>query len=95
MTATSSEWQTYETANFRIFHRDARLAEAAGQAAEAVRAAQAKRWGSPAVQRPWTPACEIYLYPSGKVFAAKPTNPRNHPGSRPWSPTAIESSPGA
>jgi hypothetical protein len=69
-----------ETANFRIYHADARLAEAAGQAAEVVRAAQAKRWQTSALGRPWTPPCELYLYPSGKVFASETNQPENSPG---------------
>ena len=73
-------WQVHETPNFRIFHCDARLAEAAGQAAEAARAVQAKRWGSPALQRPWAPRCDIYLYPNGKAFAQETNQPENSPG---------------
>jgi hypothetical protein len=77
---TSGEWQVYETVNFRIYHRDARLAEAAGQAAEAVRAAQTKRWASPSGQKPWAPACDIYLYPTGKEFARETKQPEESPG---------------
>jgi hypothetical protein len=73
-------WQVYETPNFRVFHQDARLAAAAGDAAESVRAAQAKRWATPAAQRPWTPLCDLYLYPSGKVFARETKQPENSPG---------------
>jgi hypothetical protein len=73
-------WQLYETPNFRVFHQDARLAAAAGNAAESVRAAQAKRWASPAGERPWTPACDLYLYPSGKVFARETQQPETSPG---------------
>ena len=76
----TTPWQVLETPNFRIFHQNARLAEAAGQAAEAVRAAQAKRWESPALQRPWTPPCELYLYPTGKVFARETKQPESSPG---------------
>jgi hypothetical protein len=78
--AQAVAWQVHETANFRIFHCDTRLAESAGEAAEAVRTDQAKRWGSPAGQRPWTPRCEIYLYPNGKAFAQATGQPENAPG---------------
>jgi len=61
-------------------HCDPRLAEAAGEAAESVRADQAKRWGSPALQRPWTPRCEIHLYPTGRAFAQATGQPENSPG---------------
>jgi hypothetical protein len=79
--STKVAWQVLETANFRIYHcDDARLALAAGQAAETVRKAQAKRWASPAAQKPWTPHCEIYLYPSGKAFASETKQPEESPG---------------
>jgi len=78
--STGVAWQVHETANFRIFHCDARLAAAAGDAAESVRAEQAKRWGSPALQRPWTPRCEIHLYPTGRTFAQATGQPENSPG---------------
>jgi len=77
---TGVAWQVHETANFRIFHCDARLAEAAGEAAESARVDQAKRWGSPALQRPWTPRCEIHLYPTGRAFAQATGQPENSPG---------------
>ena len=73
-------WQLYETPNFRVYHQDARLAAAAGDAAESVRAAQAKRWASPAGERPWTPRCDLYLYPSGKLFARETKQPESSPG---------------
>jgi hypothetical protein len=75
-----STWQIHETANFRIFHRNARLAESAGEKAEATRAAQAKKWGSQAANKPWTPACEIYLYPDGKALAEATQQPESSPG---------------
>jgi hypothetical protein len=76
----SVPWQVHETTNFRIFHCDAHLAESVGEAAELVRAQQAKRWTSPAAQRPWTPRCEVYLYPTGKEFAAGTGQPEHAPG---------------
>ena len=76
----TTPWQVLETPNFRIFHHNARLAEAAGQAAESVRAVQAKRWKSPALQRPWTPPCELYLYATGKVFAQETKQPESSAG---------------
>jgi hypothetical protein len=78
--AAGMAWETYETPNFRVFHQNARLAEAAGNAAESVRTAQAKRWASPAAQRPWTPRCDLYLYPNGKVFARETKQPETSPG---------------
>ncbi len=85
-----SAWQTHETANFRIFHRDARLAESAGNIAEAVRLAQAKRLGSPAAAKLWAPACEIYLYPDGKALAAATQQPENSLGFSTMSVTGAQ-----
>jgi hypothetical protein len=76
----TSTWQIHETPNFRIFHRNAGLADSAGQTAEAVRAAQGKQWGSHAAAKRWTPACEIYLYPDGKALKAATQQPESSPG---------------
>lgn len=73
-------WQIHETANFRIHHHDALLAARAGDAAETVRARQAEIWGSRSGATPWTPRCEIYLYPDGKRFAQATRQPENSPG---------------
>ena len=78
--ASGAALQVHETPNFRIFHADARLAERAAEAAESVRAAQAKRWGSTALQKPWTPRCDLYLYPNGKAFALATGQPETAPG---------------
>jgi hypothetical protein len=69
-----------ETANFRIFHTDLELAGQVGEVAESTRTAQARQWGSPAMQRPWSPRCEIYLYPTGKAFARATNQPETAPG---------------
>ena len=74
------KWQVHETPNFRILHCDARLAKAAGEAAEMARTDQAKRWGSPALRKAWNPRCEIQLYPTGKSFAQATGQPENSPG---------------
>ncbi len=76
----SGQWQVRETRNFRIFHADSRLADKAAESAESVRAAQAKRWGTSALQRAWSPRCEVYLYPDGKAFAAATGQPESSPG---------------
>ena len=51
-----------------------------GNAAESVRAAQAKRWASPAARATVDAPCDLYLYPSGKVFARETKQPENSPG---------------
>jgi hypothetical protein len=76
----SIAWQVHETANFRIFHRDAGLAAQAGEAAENVRALQAKRWGSAMAARPWSPRCDLYLYPTGQALASETGQPDTSPG---------------
>jgi hypothetical protein len=76
----ATPWEVLETPNFRIFHHNATLAESAGQVAESVRIVQAKRWKSPALQRPWTPPCELYLYPTGKALALETKQPESSPG---------------
>ncbi len=73
-------WRTQETDNFRIFHVDPDLAEKAAEAAEAVRATQAKRWGSPATRAAWEPKCDIYLYPTAADFARMTGQPETSPG---------------
>jgi len=78
--AATGAWDVHETTNFRIFHHDAHLAEAAAEAAESVRATQAKKWSSPAGQRTWSPRCEIYLYPTGEKLAQATGQPDTSPG---------------
>ena len=78
--AANSSWQVHETVNFRIFHCSPRLAEQAGVAAEKVRASQGRRWGSPAIERPWTPRCDLYLYPDGRSLARATGQPETAPG---------------
>jgi hypothetical protein len=73
-------WQVHETLNFRIYHADPALAEAAARVAEETRAVQAKVWGSPALNQAWNPRCDIHLYPNGKAFAQATGQPENSPG---------------
>jgi hypothetical protein len=79
-TKTDPAWEVYETPNFRIYHRDPRLAESAGAAAEAARAKQIEKWRSSVPERPWSPRCDLYLYPNGKVFALSTHQPDTSPG---------------
>ena len=73
-------WHVHESANFRIYHVDAAVALQASQTAEAVRASQAKRWGSTATRSTWSPKCDIYLYPTPKDFAQMTGQPETSPG---------------
>lgn len=76
----AKEWQTLETANFRILHADAELARKIGDVAEATRAEQTRRWGSPATATNWTPKCDIYVYPNAAIFHARTGQPEGSPG---------------
>ncbi|MGO9814622.1 MAG: peptidase MA family metallohydrolase [Isosphaeraceae bacterium] len=78
--AAPLSWHVRETANFRIYHTDPVQAEQAAQAAEAVRTQQARRWGSSAARAPWSPRCDIYLYPTPKHFAQLTGQPETSPG---------------
>jgi hypothetical protein len=73
-------WQIHETPNFRIYHCDPALAERAAAVAESVRTAQAKRWGSAATRKPWSPRCELYLYPTARSYAEATGQPQSSPG---------------
>ena len=61
--ATVGNWQVRETTNFRILHTDAELAERVALEAESAREEQVKRWMGPSPRGPWSPRCDIYLYP--------------------------------
>lgn len=78
--ADPSAWQIHETANFRIHHHDADLAARAGAAAETARDRQAAIWCANSGSKPWTPLCDLYLYPDGKQFALATGQPPNSPG---------------
>jgi hypothetical protein len=78
--AAPLRWHVRETANFRIYHTDPVQAEQAAQAAEAARTQQARRWGSSAARAPWSPRCDIYLYPTPKDFAQLTGQPETSPG---------------
>ncbi|HZW29779.1 MAG TPA: hypothetical protein VFF52_03675 [Isosphaeraceae bacterium] len=73
-------WQVHETPNFRIYHCEPALAQRAADVAESVRAAQAKRWGSPAARTTWSPRCDLYLYPNPRAYAQATGQPENSPG---------------
>jgi hypothetical protein len=73
-------WQVHESPNFRIYHCDRALAERAAAVAESVRTAQARRWGSTATRAPWSPRCDLYLYPSARSYAEATSQPEMSPG---------------
>jgi hypothetical protein len=78
--AQSGRWQVHETANFRIMHADAALAERVAETAERTREAQTKRWSGAAPREPWSPKCDVYLYPSARIFSTVTGQPEDSPG---------------
>jgi hypothetical protein len=78
--ATVGNWLVRETTNFRIFHTDAELAERVALEAESTRREQVKRWMGPSARGPWSPRCDIYLYPSAPVFHRMTGQPEDSPG---------------
>lgn len=78
--AEGSRWQVHETASFRIFHSDAELAQRVATVAERTREEQNKRWAGSSPRETWSPKCDIYLYPSAKIFSAMTGQPEDSPG---------------
>jgi hypothetical protein len=77
----AGRWQVLDTGNFRIYHADPALAGKVAQAAEAARRDQMKRWTrQPSRVGAWQPACEVYLYPTAKQYAAMTGQPEDSPG---------------
>ncbi len=73
-------WQIKETANFRIYHADPKLADQVGQMAESVRREQTRRWTGAYPKADWRPPCDIYLYPTARQFAQMTGQPEESPG---------------
>lgn len=73
-------WQSFETTNFRVLHHDQALAREVAVIAERVRGEQLGRWSAAAGSAPWTPRCDIYLYPSAEDFARRTGQPAESPG---------------
>jgi outer membrane biosynthesis protein TonB len=66
--ARINNWQVWLTPSFRILHADQGLAERVAQVAETARDEQLRRWTGTAPRGPWSPRCDIYLYPSPELF---------------------------
>ncbi|MBX6316202.1 MAG: hypothetical protein IRY99_25315, partial [Isosphaeraceae bacterium] len=73
-------WWTWETPNFRIFHKDYDLAERVARAAEEAREHLIRRWSGTGPRGTWSPKCDIYLYPTAEVFQAETQQPPDSPG---------------
>jgi hypothetical protein len=78
--STTGQWQVHETANFRILHDDPELADRVSRVAEEARDAQVRRWTGAAPRGDWSPRCDIYIYPTAKVFAKMTGQREDSPG---------------
>jgi hypothetical protein len=78
--ALPGNWQVRETPSFRIMHADADLAEKVAQIAENARETQMTRWAGASPRDPWSPRCDIYLYPTARVFSQMTGQPEPSPG---------------
>jgi hypothetical protein len=76
----SGRWKVKESANFVIFHDDPALADRISDAAEAARDAMTRKWTGSPPPRPWSPKCELYLYPNAAIFAQVTRQPIESPG---------------
>src|SRR5262249_42314980 len=54
--------------------------EKAAAAAEAAREAEINYWTGAAPKGSWTPKCDIYLYPTARVFSQMTGQPEESPG---------------
>lgn len=68
--SSEPEWETLDTANFRVKHKGAKaVADDVARAAEAARDDISKKWSGPPGGN-WSPKCEIVLHPTADEFAA-------------------------
>ena len=73
-------WKTFVTPNFRILHDDEALARKVAAKAEAARREAARFWTGAEPRTSWTPACDLYLYPTAAIFAAETRQSPESPG---------------
>lgn len=74
------DWQTFDTANFRIYHQDAALARRVAARAELARREAIVRWTGEAPRVAWSPRCDLFLYPDAARFSAETGQPPESPG---------------
>lgn len=73
-------WQVMETANFRIFHADGALADRIARRAEQARSELLRFWSGSEPASPWSPRCDLYVYPDATIFARVTGQPGDSPG---------------
>ncbi len=77
---SAGPWQVFETANFRIFHRDEELARKVAAKAESSRTEFAAFWSGTRPRFQWAPRCELYLHPTAAQFHEDTKQPEESPG---------------
>jgi len=73
-------WQIADSANFRVYHRDATRAEQVLQVAEETRALTTGRWLGDKELAPWSVRCDIYLHATGDAYCRATGAPSDSPG---------------
>jgi hypothetical protein len=69
-----------ETETFRLFHADAVLADRIARQAERARSDLLRYWTGSEPSLPWTPRCDLYVYPDATIFSRVTGQPADSPG---------------
>jgi len=81
-------WRVLQAESFRIFHFDDELAAQLAQQAERQRLRQLRQWLGPVPIGPWSPRCDIYLYPTNQMMVTL-SGGRSKAGSALSSPSRL------
>lgn len=68
MLRSAAAWETLETENFIIQHRNRALAEEVGQIAEHARRFSHEKWFGNEPLENWVPKCHVVLYPTSQEY---------------------------
>lgn len=64
-----ASWRSVTTSSFRVLYlSDEPVARQVADAAEKTRTRQQRLWHGGAARAPWSPRCDIYLYPSNRLL---------------------------
>jgi hypothetical protein len=61
-------WRVLQAESFRVLHFDDELATRLAREAEGQRLRQLRQWLGPVAIGPWSPRCDIYLYPTNEML---------------------------
>ncbi|QDV33264.1 peptidase MA family metallohydrolase [Tautonia plasticadhaerens] len=78
--AEVGSWKVMETENFRIFHADAELADGIARSAERSRTELLRYWDGSEADAPWSPRCDLYVYPDATIFTRMTGQEGDSPG---------------